>query len=440
MNEAYKYLDKLIKNDDKVVVATSGGPDSMALLHLVMQVRKQKNMQIICAHVNHNTGRIGQQEEQEYVKNYCEKNNLIFETMKIENYSDDNFENEARNKRYEYFNKLIKKYNASYLFTAHHGDDLIETILMRIVRGSSLKGYAGFSKETEKENYKIIRPLIEITKEDILKYNEENNIKYFIDKTNYDEHYTRNRYRKNILPNLKKEDKNVHLKFYKFSKLLIEYNNYIDKEIKNKKEEIYLNNVLNLDKFKELEYIIALKLIYSILEDIYQEDLFLITDVHALMIYDLALSKRANTKIDLPNNLIVIKTYNKLKFSQKKEEIQDYEIEIIDYVKLPNNHQIEVIESTDSDSNYICRLSKDEVLFPLYVRNRKHGDKIEVKGLNGSKKVNDIFINSKIDVDKRNTWPIVVDSKGIVVWLPGLKKSKFDKTKDKNYDIILKYQ
>ena len=136
MNEAYKYLDKLIKNDDKVVVATSGGPDSMALLHLVMQVRKQKNMQIICAHVNHNTGRIGQQEEQEYVKNYCEKNNLIFETMKIENYSDDNFENEARNKRYEYFNKLIKKYNASYLFTAHHGDDLIETILMRIVRGS----------------------------------------------------------------------------------------------------------------------------------------------------------------------------------------------------------------------------------------------------------------------------------------------------------------
>ena len=440
MNEAYKYLDKLIKNDDKVVVATSGGPDSMALLHLVMQVRKQKNMQIICAHVNHNTGRIGQQEEQEYVKNYCEKNNLIFETMKIENYSDDNFENEARNKRYEYFNKLIKKYNASYLFTAHHGDDLIETILMRIVRGSSLKGYAGFSKETEKENYKIIRPLIEITKEDILKYNEENNIKYFIDKTNYDEHYTRNRYRKNILPNLKKEDKNVHLKFYKFSKLLIEYNNYIDKEIKNKKEEIYLNNVLNLDKFKELEYIIALKLIYSILEDIYQEDLFLITDVHASMIYDLTLSKRANTKIDLPNNLIVIKTYNKLKFSQKKEEIQDYEIEIIDYVKLPNNHQIEVIESTDSDSNYICRLSKDEVLFPLYVRNRKHGDKIEVKGLNGSKKVNDIFINSKIDVDKRNTWPIVVDSKGIVVWLPGLKKSKFDKTKDKNYDIILKYQ
>lgn len=438
MKEAYLYLNKLLKDNDKIVIATSGGPDSMALLYLTMQVKK--NIKIICAHVNHNTGRVGQNEEQEYVKNFCKKNNIIFETMKIENYSDDNFENEARNKRYEYFDKIIKKYEAKYLLTAHHGDDLMETILMRIVRGSSLKGYAGFMKETQKKNYKVIRPLIEVTKDDILKYNEQNQIKYFIDKTNYDESYTRNRYRKNILPKLKEEDKNVHLKFYKFSKILNEYNNYIDKEVENKLKKIYVDNTLDLDLLKKEEKIIALKIINIILENIYQENLFLITDIHSLMIYELAFNKKANTKINLPNNLIVSKNYNKLKFIKEEEQKDDYEVEIIDYVKLPNNHQINVIESIDSDSNYICRLSKKDVLFPLHVRNRKDGDKMEIKGLNGTKKINDIFINSKIVMEERNKWPIVVDSKGTIVWLPGLKKSKFDKTKYEKYDIILKYQ
>ncbi len=438
MKEAYLYLNKLLKDNDKIVIATSGGPDSMALLYLTMQVKK--NIKIICAHVNHNTGRVGQNEEQEYVKNFCKKNNVIFETMKIENYSDDNFENEARNKRYEYFDKVIKKYEAKYLLTAHHGDDLMETILMRIVRGSSLKGYAGFMKETQKKSYKVIRPLIEVTKDDILKYNEQNQIKYFIDKTNYDENYTRNRYRKNILPKLKEEDKNVHLKFYKFSKILNEYNNYIDKEVENKLKKIYADNTLDLDLLKKEEKIIALKIINIILENIYQENLFLITDIHSLMIYELAFNKKANTKINLPNNLIVSKNYNKLKFIKEEEQKDEYEVEIIDYVKLPNNHQINVIESIDSDSNYICRLSKKDVLFPLHVRNRKDGDKMEIKGLNGTKKINDIFINSKIVMEERNKWPIVVDSKGTIVWLPGLKKSKFDKTKDEKYDIILKYQ
>ena len=76
---------------------------------------------------------------------------------------------------------------------------------------------------------------------------------------------------------------------------------------------------------------------------------------------------------------------------------------------------------------------------PLIIRTRKIGDKMYVKGLNGSKKIKDIFINSKINTKDRDMWPVVVDSKGIVVWLPGLKKSKYDKKKDEKYDIILEY-
>lgn len=117
----------------------------------------------------------------------------------------------------------------------------------------------------------------------------------------------------------------------------------------------------------------------------------------------------------------------------------EYEIEVIDYLNLPNGKNIEVIQNSNQSDNNICRLSKEDVKFPLRVRTRKNGDKIHVKGMLGSKKINDIFIDKKITVNERNMWPIVVDSNDVIVWLPGLKKSKFDKQKSEKYDIILKY-
>ena len=90
--------------------------------------------------------------------------NIIFEYIKIENWGDDNFHNEARTVRYNFFDEIVELYSARYLMTAHHGDDLIETILMRIVRGSTLKGYSGFSRIVQKDNYTLVRPLITVTK------------------------------------------------------------------------------------------------------------------------------------------------------------------------------------------------------------------------------------------------------------------------------------
>ena len=100
---------------------------------------------------------------------------------------------------------------------------------------------------------------------------------------------------------------------------------------------------------------------------------------------------------------------------------------------------IEIINSINSDSNYVCRLNFDEIQLPLRVRTKKNGDRMFVKGLNGTKKIKDIFIDSKIDKELRDSWPIVVDSKDKIIWIPGVKKSKFTKLKNERYDIILKY-
>ncbi len=182
-----------------------------------------------------------------------------------------------------------------------------------------------------------------------------------------------------------------------------------------------------------------MKIIYYILEQTYQDDLMLITDHHAELIYNLIHSKKANVKIHLPNNIKAIKAYNNLVLMKEEMRSNEYEIEIIDYANLPNGKNIEVVTESDETDNNICRLSSEEVRLPLHVRNRKFGDKMTVKGMLGSKKLSDIFIDNKISSEERELWPVVVDSNDVIVWLPGLKKSKFDKTKKEKYDIILKY-
>jgi len=441
MDKVYDYLlkDLGIKYGDSIVVGVSGGPDSMCLLSLLLRLKKALDLQIIAAHVNHNSGRPGQDTDEKFVHDYCKKNSIIFESMIIEEYGDDNFHNEARSIRYNYFSKLVKKYNAKYVFTAHHADDLIETILMRITRGSTLRGYSGFSSVVKMEGYTIVRPLINVTKDQIYDYLQKNKIKYVIDQSNAKDVYTRNRFRKYIVPEFKKEDKKVHEKFYKFSKTLLEYNEYIDKQVSKIYKKVCPQNVINIEEFLKQEPLIQSKIIYSLFEKIYQDDLMLLTDKHCEILCDLIKSKKANSTIHLPNNIKAIKSYNTLELAKLNLDNDIYEIQIDKYINLPNGKNIEIINSSKTDDNNICRINLREVKQPLYVRNRQDGDKMSVKGMLGRKKISDIFIDSKIASKDRELWPIVCDADGNIVWLPGLKKSKFCKEKEEMYDIILKY-
>lgn len=441
MEEVYNFINKQLNLNevDSVVIGVSGGPDSMALLYIMNQFKEKIGFKIICAHVNHNK-RKESNDEQKKLEKYCNDNNIIFECIKIENWGDDNFHNEARTVRYNFFEEIVTMYSARYLMTAHQGDDLIETILMRIVRGSTLKGYSGFSRIVNKENYILVRPLITVTKAELEDFDNRNNIWYAIDSSNNEDHYTRNRYRHNILPFLKKEDPNVHKKFLKYSTILLENSEYIENEANKYFNKVFNNGNLNIDKFTQLEKVLQNKIIYSILEKIYGDDLFVICDAHVELIFNLINSNRSNSIVHLPNNLIVIKSYNELVFTYDDEQTDEYEIEISNMVSLPNGKIIEKVSDSSDTSNNTIRLYSGDISFPLYVRNKRNGDKIEVKGMNGTKKISDIFTNEKIKTSDRNSWPVVLDSENNIIWLPGLKKSKFDKKISQEYDIILRYR
>lgn len=440
MNEVVNFLVKDLKlvKGDTIVIANSGGPDSMYLLNVLLSLREKYDLKLICAHVNHNV-REESKDEKIFLENYCNDHNVLFESMVIEHYGDDNFHNAARKIRYNFFDDVVKKFDAKYLMTAHHGDDLIETILMRIVRGSTLKGYSGFDKIVDNGSYKIVRPLVFLTKDEIKDYDEENNIPYVTDKSNFKGKYTRNRYRMKVLPFLKEEDPLVHEKFLKFSETLLEYDNFINNEINRSIKKVYIDGDIILEEYLKLDELIQKKIIYYILEDVYKDNLMVINDRHVKLIMSLAYSKKPNAKVCLPRGIEVIKTYEKLDFVNEIKEVVSYEMELDKYASLPNKHTIEVVKEEEYNNNNVCRIDSSEVSFPLYVRTRRIGDKMLLKKMDGYRKIKDIFIDAKVPKRDRDSWPIVVDSKGRVIWVPGIKKSKFTKLKNEKHDIILKY-
>lgn len=286
-----------INNNDTLIVSCSGGPDSMFLINYILKYKEEKHLNIICAHVNHNV-REESEEEEEFVKNFCETNNITFELLTIHNYSD-NFHNSARVQRYNFLKELLIKYKSKILLTAHHGDDLIESILMRINRGSNLGGYSGFKLVTNLDNYKVIRPLIFLTKKEILEYNNANNIDYRIDKTNTSLEYTRNRFRHKVLPILKEENENIHSRFLDFSKNIEEANNFILNYVM--KTEIIEHNYIVVEKYMMEEAFIQKKCIELLISNYQKENEFYVTDNIVKEIDKILKSPKGRASIDLPN-------------------------------------------------------------------------------------------------------------------------------------------
>lgn len=438
MENIINELNSVLKKNDTVVLAISGGPDSMCLMDLILKVREKKEINIVCAHINHGVRKVSEKEKI-FVEEYCTKNNVVFEYSKLNINYKTNFHNEARKLRYHFFEHIVLKYNAKYLMTAHHGDDLMETILMRIVRGSSLKGYSGFKSYLNKEGYILYRPLVSLSKEKIVNYCKINKIKYVKDLSNFKEIYTRNRFRKYLLPMLKKEDVNVHIKFLKFSKNLEEAYDYINVEVNKKYADCVKENVLLTENFVEESSVIKKGIIQKMLEIQYQDDLNEINEDHVEKIINLIESKKTNSSINLPKEIIAIKNYGKF-WLENKVKKEEYFLELTKDLVLPNMKQITFEKETVDNSNNTFKFNSKDVKLPLYVRTKRSGDKISLKGTDGSKKISDIFIDGKVKPSDRNSWPLVVDTDGNIIWIPGLKKSKIDNSNIEKCDIILRYR
>ncbi len=438
MNDVLKFLKKLSDElTGYVIVGVSYGPDSMALLDLIKN--NLPHVKIVCAHVHHNH-RKESDEEASRLRTYCNDNKILFEMLKIEKYAKKSFsEEEARKKRYAFFKSLASKYDTRYVFTAHHGDDLVETVLMRIVRGSTLKGYGAISLISSQEDYTLVRPLLFVTKNDLLTYCDVKKIPYAIDVTNDNDNYTRNRYRKYMLPFLKRENPNVHRQFLMFSTTLNEYDKYVSKEVNKVYDVLVQNNSLLLNELLKQDKLIIKLVIYKFVKTFTNLD---DTSISFRVIDDILsflINNKPSGELYLPKDYRVVKDYGRLFIDKQENEEQIYCYELSKDVVLPSGSLIQIMNKLDDTSNYTSAFLSSEINMPIFVRNKRDGDHMVVLGINKDKKIKDIFINEKISKRNRKAYPVVVDSSGEVIWLPGVKKSKYDRSKQGKYDIILKY-
>lgn len=193
---------KLIKKNDAFLLGVSGGPDSIALLHLFSALRQEFKLNMVACHFNHCLRDEADSEEQ-FVKNICKVIGVKFisEKKEVKKFFDgDSLEQTARNLRYDFFLKCSRETKIKKLVLAHHKDDLAETVLMRIVRGAGLRGLRGFLPISRYKNITIIRPFIDTRKSEILQWLEENHFKYCVDQSNFSEGFLRNRVRLKLIP------------------------------------------------------------------------------------------------------------------------------------------------------------------------------------------------------------------------------------------------
>ena len=209
-------------NGQNICIGVSTGVDSTVLLHCLMDLKEELQFNIILCHVNHKK-RMQSEYEEQYIKQFSLDNDLILEVLHLNNeeIENDNFQKAAREKRLQFFNEIMNKYDCDYLFLAHHLNDDMETSFMHIIRGSSLKGYSGIRPITYSKNNKVIlRPFLKTLKKDILEYALNNNIKYFEDESNNSYVYTRNRVRHNIIPLLFEENSNFSVQYNQYKDTL----------------------------------------------------------------------------------------------------------------------------------------------------------------------------------------------------------------------------
>ena len=239
-----------------------------------------------------------------------------------------------------------------------------------------------------------------------------------------------------ILPILKEEDKNVHLKYLKYSCQLQEYDNYIKYEISSIIDNIYINNYINIDSVKNIHPFLIKNIVYYILSQVYNNKANIIKEKNIVDIIKLINNPRPNIKINLPQNYIAKKEYNKIYIQKDKIEKENYKYILEDQIII-DDIVIKKVNKEEKDDNTVCRLNSKDIKLPLYIRNRIDGDYIILKGLNKKKKVKDIFIEKKIPKEKRDKYPMLIDANNNILWIPNLKKTKYNSKKSEMYDIIL---
>ncbi len=432
--------EHMLESKDSILVGFSGGADSVFLMLSLIKLREYMEFDIYAAHLNHGIRGAEADSDETFVTEFCKKHNikLFVKSIDIPKISKDlklSEETAGRNERYKFFAEICTQNDIKKIAVAHNKNDSVETVLLNMIRGSALKGLCGIKPV----NGNIIRPIIEISRNEIEQYLNDINQNFCTDSTNMTDVYTRNKIRNVILKSMSEINNSVINTIYSNLQSLNNDENFLELYCKNlacitaKENEIIINKTI-FDKQH-----IAIK--NRILLNAFQMINGNCSNISSKHLEILLNSKFAGKVYSMPGNVNVKVSYNQIVFSKNNDEYTRFE-----YVLHPGE-SIELFNNVYLHSNYCqtMNLAEKNAVFidadklksdKLIIRSRQDGDRFIPYGMKTPKKIKDFFIDSKIPVYKRNEIPILVDGDEIAALIP-YRVSELYKVTDKTQNILM---
>ncbi|MFH0703221.1 MAG: tRNA lysidine(34) synthetase TilS [bacterium] len=446
-----RFLEKynLLHTENILLVAFSGGIDSLCLLDNLLKLSEKFEFKLIAAHLNHNWRGLESSLEEERAKEYCV-------ARKIEFYSETlaetlpHTEIEARKQRYNFLNKIAIKVNASGIFTGHTLTDQVETVLYRIIKGTGTIGLKGIPEVRYQNNFPaIFRPMLEITRDETLKYCENNNLTPNVDTSNFKQEFLRNRIRLSLIPELKTYNSNVEKAVLRLSVISEEAEQLINCYLKEVKDKIFINNdeistkeFLNMPAPAQKRVLLDF-LIYNKIEYNYEriERILNFVEESSGLKSGNTLSIAKDCWLFVSSQ--IIKIIHSIKAETTKTSVLiklDKEIYHPDFDKIIKiiPWQGEIPEKYPKESSNIIYVDLDKLNKPIYFRSRQIGDKIQPFGMKQKMKFKKYLINKGIPEHERDNLPLLAMNSEIL-WAVGVGISELLRVKDIPTHLIQVY-
>lgn len=437
----------LFNKDATIIVALSGGADSCALLDVLFSL-KEFAPRLIAAHINHKLRGDESDADEEFTRLLAARYNIAFESCQIDVASMArlhglNLEDAGRRARYKYLEEIRTKHSAQAIALAHHADDQAETILMRLLRGSGMTGLSGMDYRF---GY-LIRPLLDVNRNDIEQYLKERGLEYRQDSSNTNMRFLRNRIRHELLPLLRDYNPNICKRLNTTASILADEDHFLDSIAVPQMHQVATQsqNALTFSVQMLLDQPLAIRrrILRTALAQL-TGNLDNLSFDHIEAIQHLLESSRPNSKLNLPHGVRAVRTYDTITFFSSKyipqKSIEPISIIAPGIYNLSNGSVLDV--SFYSDRQDDCKLSSDSALvdlekvpFPWEIRSFTPGDRITPLGMNGTKKIKNIYIDNKIPTSKRNLIPIIC-SGNILTWVCGICLSNLAKVDSKTRKMV----
>lgn len=418
--------NNLIVESDRILIAISGGPDSVFLLHFLNKFRRKYKIDIAAVHINHLLRGKDSQRDELFCKAICDELSIpfFFHRVNVKKYAELNkfsLEVAGRKIRYQYFEKLLNRIDYTKVVTAHNSDDNLETVLLNLVKGTGIKGVAGIPVKRDK----IIRPVLCLSKQEILDYLEENKFEYRVDLSNYSDEFERNYLRNNVIPLVQKNlNPSVKESVLNSSLNLQRFNLFIDEQLKKLKSIVKvekdsqisfsLNDVIKIDEF----------LFAQLIKEIVDENFNSKTEFEDIKKVISLTKRQAGKTEELSNSLLAVREREVIIVRKNNNVTESISItlKVGDKVQVLNNkfsiEDIAKSKITIGKNKNIEFIAADKIKNDFIIRNWKAGDKFYPIGLRGTKKVSDYLTDAKIDLLERNK-QLVLTNNGKIVWLIG---------------------